>query len=649
MKGSSHHVPLQRSIATRLLVAVFSIYLIITVILTSAHMYAEYAKTKNSVLQELAALQQTFNPGLATAIYNVDNEGIESMVLGMVRDPMVVGVTVHTEYQGEFTSGEIPTEDSLFEEPEDLAGGMTQLDAFSVRGTIAYAEPGEDRFSIGMLSLYSSKSVVLSKVWFALAIILVNAVIKTVALWAIFLWFSRRHLVRPLAKLTEATSRVRMEDLEHNKVELETTGRNELRVLADAFNGMIDKLAASRIESESLHQSLAKAKQEVEGYNRSLEERVERRTRELKKAKDAAEKATAIKSVFLANMSHEIRTPMNVVLGMADLLEEAEVDEEKAKLVRILRKSGHELLQLIDDILDLSKVEAGQVQLEHIPFDLMDLVDSACKGEAIKAHAKGVELVSIASPDVPDAVQGDPTRLRQVLANLLSNAMKFTESGEVVLSVERVEKGTFRFTVRDSGIGIAPDKLNAIFDSFAQADSSTTRKYGGTGLGLAICRQLLGLMGSSVEVHSDFGCGAEFSFVVELEEGCNQFPEGPMPQLAPKRILVADDNEQARRALVDPLTAWGGVVLEAESGEQAVELWKQHADSLDMIFLDQQLGDMTGLEVLEKGPAGIRPQTILMIPAPLEEQERETAFAHKVTMLFKPMGLGELRGRMRRG
>lgn len=643
MSGSRSLVPLQRSIATRLLLAVFSVYLVITLVLTALHMYAEYINTRSGVLQELAALQQTFNPGLATAIYNVDSEGLESMVLGMVRDPMVVGAMVQTEYQGNYWYGQVPKQVPEFDESGPQSQELVSQETLSVRRPIVYAEPGGDEFIIGMVFLYSSNAVVLSKVWFALTIILVSATIKTVALWVIFYIFSRRYLVRPLAQLTEATSRVRMHDLERHKVALRTPGENELKVLAEAFNDMIDKLAASRTESELLHGSLARAKLELEEYNRSLEDRVRRRTSELQQAKEAAEKATVFKSAFLANMSHEIRTPMNVVLGMAELLEEADLDEEHTNLLRILRDSGKNLLQLIDDILDLSKVEAGQVDLEFIAFDLVDLVDTVCKGAALKAHAKGVELVGRVSPGMPGAVSGDPTRLRQVLSNLLSNAVKFTDCGEVVLSVDHLGQGRYRFAVQDSGIGIAEDKLSVIFESFSQADSSTTRKYGGTGLGLAICRQLVEIMGGTISVRSDVGAGSEFSFELGLVSVTEKSGAQESPDLDGRGVLVAVRSEKARSALEQTLRAWGAAVLVATSGAEAVELWRSRPEEVKMVFLDRNLGDMTGLELLAHMAGVASAPVVLMTPAFLDEEEREAIADWEVTTLLKPVGFGELR------
>ncbi|MGE4504915.1 MAG: ATP-binding protein [Desulfovibrionaceae bacterium] len=638
-------VPIVKSIATRLLVAVFSVYVVITLALTGLHMAAEYSNTKHSVLQEIVALAVTFNPGLATAIYNVDTEGIESMVEGMVLDPNVTGALVRTEFQGSFSAGAVPAEEPPPFRELDVPGlTQVEVEGFTATVPIHYQERAGEGFDIGLLTLYSSESVVLSKVWFALGIILVNAAIKTVALWIIFLWFSRRYLSRPLARLTEATSRVRLHELGRHKVDLGPRGQDELHLLAEAFNTMIDTLAESYSESDALNASLVRTKAQLEEYNRTLEQRVEQRTEELREAKEAAEKATAVKSTFLANMSHEIRSPMNVVLGMTDLLGESGPDKEQRRLLGIQRRAGENLLRLIDDILDLSKVEAGQVELEHIPFDPRDMIETLCKGEAAKAHAKGVELVCRVAPSVPPLLRGDPTRLGQVLQNLLGNAVKFTERGEVVLDIRPVDGGGLRFQVSDTGIGIAPDKQGTIFNTFAQADTSTTRKYGGTGLGLTICRQLVQLMGGAIELRSAQGEGTAFSFTLELEEAPAPKLPAPPPNLAATTALLVMPNDSARAALAEQLVHWGARVVEACSGKELHEEALRLGPEGLLVFVCQELPDMPGLEALSGlGPVlgALRGRAALLVRSTGGVPRTEAA-ALGVRVYVRPIGGSDL-------
>ncbi len=395
---------------------------------------------------------------------------------------------------------------------------------------------------------------------------------------------------------------------------------------------------------------------------RILREKVREKTRELEMEKERAEYSERVKEQFLANMSHEIRTPMNAILGMTRLLLEKEPRADQLKYLNSIKHASDNLLVIINDILDLSKIEAGKINLESIPFDIRNEIKSVFETMKVNADDKNLELKTDIESAIPKTIIGDPYRLSQILLNLTGNAIKFTEKGSVTIKTtakSKADKVLLTFSVIDTGIGIAKDKLDYIFDMFTQETSSTTRKFGGTGLGLAICKKLIELQGGEISVDSEAGKGSVFSFTLPFAIGKDVVDENPkaehkqqvVAKMKNLRILLAEDNEFNQMVAVDTLESAieGAQVTVAANGKIAVDMLKNN--TFDIVLMDIQMPEMDGHEatktIRSSSDPRINAMPIIAMTASVIKAEVDKCFESGMNeFVGKPFSVDELLEKM---
>ncbi|MFT5163073.1 MAG: signal transduction histidine kinase [Alteromonadaceae bacterium] len=496
------------SIATQLIKIVFALYCIVTVLVTTTQIILEYQHTKTQIQNELTTTEAIFEPILRNGLWHMDSQQIQSAINGMIATPIITGVKIEQNGNLYKAVGIIKDRAGIIKQFDDT--GQLQQSAmnekseiFSFAFTINYTFRQQPT-KIGVATVYSDSSTIISRVKMGLVLLVINSVIKTIALWVLFFWVGKRILLKPLVKLINAIENIDFNNLGTFEVNLHTQGKNELTIIEHSFSTMLD--------------NLARARNEIVGFNNALEATVTTRTSELAGAKEEAERANSVKSVFMSRINHELRTPLNAILGCTRILEEklhGSIDENELKLIQHSHMAGEHLLMLVEDIMDV--VVMNRTELA-IPLGSCPLNEVCVNSIAMIQDQADQKNIQVSFSPTSQQVWANAGRLQQVLTNLLSNGIKYNHhNGKVYVFTNSTTSRYIEIIVEDTGVGISEENLNIIFEPLVRLHYAERNGINGSGIGLAIVKSLVEQMQGTIRVISQTEIGSKF--IITLPTG----------------------------------------------------------------------------------------------------------------------------------
>ncbi|MFT4924032.1 MAG: signal transduction histidine kinase [Phenylobacterium sp.] len=503
----------KNSIATQMLKVVFALYCVVTVVVTISQIILEYRHTKHQISDELSINQAIFEPVLSAGLWDLDEGQIQNAINGMLAIPIITGVKIEQNGQLFKAVGHIEDDDNIVHHYDAQGQSIIKRNdnpqqMFSFTFVINYRFRDEAR-AVGQATIYSNSSAVINRLEMGFVLLIINAVIKTIALWVLFFWVGKRILLQPLARLTNAIQNTDFNTLGSFKVDLHNHRENEITIIENAFSTMVDNLSTAR--------------NEIMAFNTNLEATVSKRTEQLTLAKEEAEQANQTKSIFMSRINHELRTPLNAILGCTQVLTMRLTDPIAApelKLVSVTQKAGEHLLMLIEDIMDVVVMNANDL---IVPLDTYSLHGIVADSVAMVQTFANENNIEITNHSVGLSVYANPGRLRQVMLNLLTNAVKYNKTqGKVTLYSHKISERYVEITIEDTGIGIAPSELSNIFEPLVRLPYAEQQCIEGSGIGLTIVKNLVEKMQGTITVTSQPGVGSKFTITLLNGKTYNQ-------------------------------------------------------------------------------------------------------------------------------